>query len=107
VVRGNAFHHCLPARPAEAKAVPADLSGQALYFLLPIGSRKVPAILDPSPSGASAALTLKATGVPSRWAAARQSGSASSRQAAEPPDTHCAEDFTPVRGRPGSRIGDV
>jgi hypothetical protein len=50
IVRGNTFHHCLPGRPAEAKAVPADLSGQALYFLLPIGGRKVLAVLDPSPT---------------------------------------------------------
>jgi hypothetical protein len=50
VVSGNTFQHCLPGRPAEAKAVPADLSGQARYFLLPIGGRKVLTVLDTSPS---------------------------------------------------------
>ena len=46
VVSGNTFQRRLPEKPAEIKAAPTGLSGEAVYFSLTVGPRKVLALLE-------------------------------------------------------------
>jgi len=46
VLSGNVFQHRLPGKPVEIKTLPRNLSGQAVYFALPVGPRRVLAVLD-------------------------------------------------------------
>jgi beta-lactamase regulating signal transducer with metallopeptidase domain len=46
VVSGNTFQRSLPGKPAEVKTVPTGLSGEAVYFSLTVGPRKVLALLE-------------------------------------------------------------